>query len=210
MRKVGLFGGTFDPPHRAHVRMALAFAAQIGLDEVVLIPAGDPYHKVRDARTAAADRLAMCALAVAAYPALSVSNIDIVREGATYTYDTVRIFRQTDPAAQWWWLIGSDSLQQITTWHRYQDLLRLTNLAVAWRGTDTLESLSANIRALVASGEAAARRADATGQIRFLDLPPEDISSTDIRARLRAGAPTDDSLDAAVADYARSHRLYLD
>ena len=109
--KIGLFGGTFDPIHQGHVHMALAFAAELALDSVILIPAGDPYHKEQP-RTAAAHRLAMVEAAIAEHPQLAVSDCDMVREGATYTVDTVQIFRQLFPQAQLWWLLGMDSLLQ--------------------------------------------------------------------------------------------------
>ncbi|MDO5686636.1 MAG: nicotinate-nucleotide adenylyltransferase [Neisseria sp.] len=207
MRKIGLFGGTFDPIHRAHRRMATAFAEQIALDEVVLIPAGDPYHKTAT-RTPARHRLAMCVLATAEQPLFSVSDIDIMRAGATYTYDTVRMFRQTDNAAQWWWLLGSDSLRQLHTWHRYRELLRLVNFAVAWRDEDNAADLPDITRELIAAGASAAQNDAAVGQIRFLHWPPEHISSSAIRERLLRGENADGMLDEPVANYIRQHRLY--
>ena len=107
--KTGLFGGTFDPPHNGHLHIARAFADETGLDTVIFLPAGDPYHKSAPC-TPAAHRLAMTELAAAADPRFAVSDLDIVRGGATYTADTVQIFRQHFPAGELWWLMGADSL----------------------------------------------------------------------------------------------------
>ncbi|MBH5954469.1 nicotinate (nicotinamide) nucleotide adenylyltransferase, partial [Neisseria meningitidis] len=137
MKKIGLFGGTFDPIHNGHLHIARAFADEIGLDAVVFLPAGGPYHK--DAASAsAADRLAMVELATAEDARFAVSDCDIVREGATYTFDTVQIFRQQFPSAQLWWLMGSDSLMKLHTWKKWQMLVRETNIAVAMRQGDSL------------------------------------------------------------------------
>ncbi|EOF8717004.1 nicotinate (nicotinamide) nucleotide adenylyltransferase, partial [Neisseria gonorrhoeae] len=130
MKKIGLFGGTFDPIHNGHFHIARAFADEIGLDAVVFLPAGGPYHK--DAASAsAADRLAMVELATAEDARFAVSDCDIVRESATYTFDTVQIFRRQFPSAQLWWLMGSDSLLKLHTWKKWQLLVRETNIAVA-------------------------------------------------------------------------------
>jgi nicotinate-nucleotide adenylyltransferase len=114
MKNIGLFGGTFDPIHNGHLHIARAFADEIGLDSVIFLPAGDPYHKEASAGGADARvRLHMAELAVADEPCFAVSDCDVVREGATYTFDTVQIFRQHFPAAQLWWLMGMDSLMQL-------------------------------------------------------------------------------------------------
>lgn len=115
MKNIGLFGGTFDPIHNGHLHIARAFADEIGLDLVVFLPAGDPYHK-DSTRTPAQERLNMVELAIADEPKFAASDCDIVRDGATYTFDTVQIFRQQFPGAQLWWLMGSDSLMQLHTW----------------------------------------------------------------------------------------------
>ena len=112
MKNIGLFGGTFDPVHNGHLHIARAFADETGLDTVVFLPAGDPYHKPQATQTSAAHRLAMTELAAAEDTRFAVSDCDIVRGGATYTFDTVQIFRQQFPAARLWWLLGSDSLGQ--------------------------------------------------------------------------------------------------
>ena len=144
MKNIGLFGGTFDPIHNGHLHIARAFADEIGLDLVVFLPAGDPYHK-DSTRTPAQERLNMVELAIADEPKFAASDCDIVRDGATYTFDTVQIFRQQFPGAQLWWLMGSDSLMQLHTWKKWQTLVRQTNIAIAMRQGDNLNKTPARI-----------------------------------------------------------------
>ena len=135
--RIGLFGGTFDPIHKGHTHIARAFADELKLDSVIFLPAGDPYHK-DGAQTPAEHRLAMTELAAAADPRFAVSDCDIVRGGATYTFDTVQIFRQQFPTAELWWLLGMDSLLKLHTWKKWQTLVRQTNIAVANRNGGSL------------------------------------------------------------------------
>ena len=113
--KLGLFGGTFDPIHNGHLHIARAFADQLHLGNVIFLPAGDPYHKIKT-QTSASHRLAMTRLAIEHDERFAVSDLDIVRKGATYTIDTLHIFKQHYPNAQLWWLLGMDSLMQLHTW----------------------------------------------------------------------------------------------
>ena len=201
-RRIGLFGGTFDPPHLGHTRLARAFADQLALDTVIFLPAGDPYHKTAP-RAPAADRLAMTRVAAAADPRFAVSDLDIVRSGATYTADTVRIFRQHYPAAALWWLVGADSLAALHTWKDWQTLVRQTGIAAAPRNGFTLAALPQPLHHWAA-------QALADGSLRLLSAPPDSISSTDIRGRLKTGKSTAGLLDPAIAAYIRRHRLYTD
>ena len=181
MKNIGLFGGTFDPIHNGHLHIARAFADEIGLDLVVFLPAGDPYHK-DSTRTPAQERLNMVELAIADEPKFAASDCDIVRDGATYTFDTVQIFRQQFPGAQLWWLMGSDSLMQLHTWKKWQTLVRQTHIAIAMRQGDNLNKTPR-------------------------ELPLHNTSSTQIRANL-AKTHHSDGLPQPVAQYIRQHKLY--
>ncbi len=199
MEKIGLFGGTFDPIHNGHLHIARAFADEIGLDTVVFLPAGGPYHK--DAAAAsAADRLAMVELATAEDARFAVSDCDIVREGATYTFDTVQIFRQQFPSAQLWWLMGSDSLMKLHTWKKWQMLVRETNIAVALRQGGSLKHAPHQLHAWLGN-------ALQDGSVRILSAPMHNVSSTEIRRNL-AGQGVSDGIPPAAARYIREHRLY--
>ncbi|HEZ4846797.1 TPA: nicotinate (nicotinamide) nucleotide adenylyltransferase [Neisseria meningitidis] len=199
MKKIGLFGGTFDPIHNGHLHIARAFADEIGLDTVVFLPAGGPYHK--DAASAsAADRLAMVELATAEDARFAVSDCDIVREGATYTFDTVQIFRQQFPSAQLWWLMGSDSLMKLHTWKKWQMLVRETNIAVAMRQGDSLYQTPRELHAWLG-------KSLQDGSVRILSAPMHNVSSTEIRRNL-AGQGVSDGIPPAAARYIREHGLY--
>lgn len=201
MKNIGLFGGTFDPIHNGHLHIARAFADEIGLEMVVFLPAGDPYHKAQVTQTAAQHRFAMTELAIADESRFAVSDCDIVREGATYTFDTVQIFRQQFPDARIWWLLGSDSLMKLHTWKKWQTLAKQVNIAVAMREGDSLNRIPRELRAWL--GEALQN-----GSVRILQAPLYNISSTQIRHSLRSGHLPDGLLPQAVRRYVESKNLY--
>lgn len=201
MKNIGLFGGTFDPVHNGHLHIARAFADETGLDTVVFLPAGDPYHKPQATQTSAAHRLAMAELAAAEDARFAVSDCDIVRGGATYTFDTVQIFRQQFPAARLWWLLGSDSLMRLHTWKKWQTLVKQTHIAVAMREGDSLGQTPRELHAWL--GEALQN-----GSVRILQAPLYDISSTRIRQDIRNGSLPDGLIPPQVARYIREHGLY--
>ncbi|VEJ22076.1 nicotinate-nucleotide adenylyltransferase [Neisseria animaloris] len=201
MKKIGLFGGTFDPIHNGHLHIARAFADELGLDMVVFLPAGDPYHKEETTRTPAHHRLAMTELAISDDERFAVSDCDIVREGATYTFDTVQIFRQQFPSAQLWWLLGSDSLLRLHTWKKWQTLVKQINIAVAARQGFSLHQAPQEIHAWL--GEALQN-----GRLKPLQTPLYDISSTELRRRIGRNEPVSDFLDRRVENYIRQYKLY--
>ncbi|MDO4878029.1 MAG: nicotinate-nucleotide adenylyltransferase [Neisseria sp.] len=200
MRRIGLFGGTFDPVHKGHTHIARAFADELDLDCVIFLPAGDPYHKA-GTQTPAKHRLAMAELAAAADPRFAVSDCDMVREGATYTFDTVQVFRQQFPAAELWWLLGMDSLLRLHTWYKWQTLVRQTNIAAAAREGGSLAQAPRELQGWLGP-------ALQNGSLRLLDAPLSDISSSDIRNRLRNGQDVAGLLDEGVWHYIRRHGLY--
>lgn len=199
MHNIGLFGGTFDPIHEGHLHIARAFADQLSLDMVVFLPAGDPYHK-HPPHASAHHRLAMTELAIGADNRFAASDCDIVRKGQTYTYDTVNIFRQQFPQARLWWLMGSDSLMQLHTWHRWRDLVRQTNIAVAVRPGSNLSHAPAALHSWIGT-------ALQDGSLKLLDIPPQNISSTEIRTAIANGQHPQ-QLNQAVWHYINRHHLY--
>ena len=199
MPRIGLFGGTFDPIHNGHLHIARSFADELDLESVILLPAGDPYHKAAP-RTAAHHRLAMAEIAAQADSRLAVSDCDIVRQGATYTHDTIQIFHQHFPAAELWLLIGMDSLLQLHTWHRWQDLVRQCRIAAAPRPGSSLAQAPAPLQTWLAE-------ALPQGRLHILQADPLPISSSQIRQQL-AAEHTSPDLPPAVLDYIRQHQLY--
>ena len=209
MQIIGLLGGTFDPPHNAHLAMANAFLRLFGNSQVVFLPAGDPYHK-KPTQTASRHRLNMCLAAVGDNPHFAVSDVDM-RDGATYTYDTVRIFREIYPNAQLWWIMGEDSLRYVHQWHKGKELLSLANFAIARRGDDG--DFAAITQHIIEQGKQAAENNLPTGQMRFLAMPKNAISSTKIRQALadnpfRLPENIAQQIPTAVLDYIRQNGLY--
>ena len=199
MPRIGLFGGTFDPIHNGHLHIARSFADELDLESVILLPAGDPYHKTAP-RTAAHHRLAMAEIAAQADSRLAVSDCDIVRQGATYTHDTVQIFRQHFPTAGLWLLIGMDSLLQLHTWHRWQNLVRQCRIAAAPRPGNSLAQAPAPLQTWLAE-------ALPQGRLHILQAEPLPISSSQIRQQL-ATEHTSPDIPPEVLSYIQQHQLY--
>lgn len=192
-RRVGVLGGTFDPVHLGHLVVASAVHHALGLDEVVLVPAGDPWQKSGRHITPAHERLAMLALAVAEDPRLSVSEVDIDREGPTYSVDTAADLRAALGAdAELYFLTGADALAGIASWHQVERLLAdVLVVGCARRG-----------HPLAVPADLPADR------FLFVETPVLDISSTDVRARVRTGAPIRYLVPDAVERHIRSAGLY--
>lgn len=187
-RRIGLMGGTFDPIHVGHLAIAVEARRALGLEEVVFVPAGQPWQKA--AVAAAADRLAMTHLAVDGAPGCRVSAIEIDREGPTYTVDTLRALHAEDPEAELWLLLGADALAGLDSWREPGEIVRLAKVAVAARpGSEP--------------------RADGGGvAVTVLELEPVAVSSRDIRARLARGESVQGLVPTAVETYIHAHGLY--
>lgn len=190
--RVGMFGGAFDPPHRAHVALARVAIDQLPLDLLYVFPTGNAWHKARTL-TPAAHRLAMTQLAFAGLPQVRVDDRELKREGATYSVDTLRELQAQHPGARLHLLMGEDQAASFTSWRDWQEIARLAVLCVAGRGT----------------GEGvAALRALPGVRLETLQLPQMPESATEIRARLTAGQDITELVEPAVASYIESQDLY--
>jgi nicotinate-nucleotide adenylyltransferase len=190
-RRVGIFGGTFDPVHNAHVALAHAALGALQLDEVRWIPTGESWHKDR-AATPAEHRVAMVLLAMPGEARFTMSRIEIERAGPSYTLDTVRALAAAEPATEWVLLIGADQYAALHTWRDWRTLLGLVTLAVANR-----------------PGAERAPHPDVQAHPhRAVPLPMLDISSTQIRLLVNRGADISQLVPPQVARYIETHRLY--
>jgi nicotinate-nucleotide adenylyltransferase len=187
-----MFGGAFDPPHRAHVALARAAIAQLSLDRLFIFPTGDAWHKAR-ALTPAGHRLAMARLAFAGVQGAVVDDLELRRTGPTYSLDTLRELQARFPAALLHLLMGEDQAAGFTRWHGWQEIVRMAVLCVAGRGD------GAGVEAL---------RALPGARLQILQLPQMPESATEIRARLTAGQEIAELVEPAVASYIESHSLY--
>jgi nicotinate-nucleotide adenylyltransferase len=190
--RVGMFGGAFDPPHRAHVALARAAIDQLALDRLFIFPTGDAWHKARTL-TPAEHRLAMARLAFASVAKVDVDDRELRRTGPTYSVDTLRELQAEHPGAQLHLLMGEDQAAGFTRWHAWQDVARLAVLCVAGRGS------GAGLDAL---------RALPGVRVQVLQLPAMPESATEIRHRLTIGQDIADLVEPAVASYIETHHLY--
>ncbi|MCP5283400.1 MAG: nicotinate (nicotinamide) nucleotide adenylyltransferase [Burkholderiaceae bacterium] len=193
LRRIAIFGGSFDPPHNAHVALARTAREALALDEVRWIPAGQPWQKAR-AMTPAVHREAMVRLAMGDEPGQVLSRIELERSGPSVTLDTVEAFRAQEPDTEWVLLIGGDQYANLHTWRGWQRLLGLTVLAVAQRP------------GVLAEPDPAVQQRPH----RVVPLPMLDIASTTIRAHVARGDRVDALVPPAVARYIDQHHLYRD
>lgn len=194
--RLGLLGGTFDPVHIGHLLIAEAARSTLSLDQVAFIPAGDPPHK-GGAVTPAEHRYAMALLATAANEAFVVSRRELERSGPSYSLTTIREYRrEVGPEGELFFIAGGDAMLEIRTWYRWQEVLRECRFAALARpGFEVARLL-------------AALPEDLRGRIDLLPAPAFDISSTDIRDRVRRGEPIRYLVPEPVAVYIRKHALY--
>ncbi len=193
MERVGLFGGTFDPPHVGHLMLAEWARERLGLHRVVFVPAGRPPHKRGSRISSAATRLAMTRLAVRGNPRFRVSTVELEDDGPSFTIDTLRRFAARAPGSRLYLLMGADSLDDFRRWHEPERILKLAILAVAGRpGVGGPGSMA----------WARGRR------VVWLGNPGLDVSSSLVRERARAGRSLRYLVPDAVAAFIARRGLY--
>jgi len=198
IRRLGILGGTFDPVHHGHLVAAEEARHQLELDRVLFLPARVPPHKPNLPILPVQHRLRMLELAIAGKPFFSISHVDVDRPGPCYTVDALRLLRAEwgpDPAL--FFVEGADSLANILTWYQPQRLIELCELAVVeYRGIRMrLPYLEKQLPGL-------------TARIHWVQMPFLDISSTDLRQRVREGRPISYLVPAAVEVYIQEQQLY--
>ncbi|WP_232013816.1 nicotinate-nucleotide adenylyltransferase [Glycomyces terrestris] len=192
-RRIGVFGGTFDPPHLGHLVAASEAAFECRLDEVVFVPAGDPWQKAHVKVSDAAARLEMTRLAVGSDPLFRVSTCDLDRGGATYAVDTVADVRaEYDGEVELFFIIGADSLENLHTWHRVADLVKAVKFIALNRPGHSRREVDTSFGI----------------DVEFIDMPAVDLSSTGCRQRVREGQPVRYLVPDAVAEFIEERGLY--
>lgn len=200
MERLGVYGGTFDPIHMAHLIIAEQAREQLRLDRVLFVPSGNPPHKVGRSLPPAQQRAEMVRLAIAGNPHFSLCDFEIKREAVSYTVDTLMYLRETHPDAELFLLLGADNLPELHRWRQPEKIASLAHLCFAGRpGTELNLSLLAGI---ISEGMAEDVR---THQ---LTTPLLEISSSDIRQRIREGRSIRYLVPAAIDAYISAHKLY--
>lgn len=197
-RRVGVLGGTFDPIHIGHLIVAEIMRHHLRLERVVFLPAGIPPHKPGRIVSDTEHRLAMLRLSIAEAPDFEISTIDLDREGWSYTADSLRILReQSDSRSEVYFLMGQDSLRDFPTWNRPGRIAEQARLGVALRPGIAVD---------VADIERAVP--ETRNRIDLVSIPLIGVSSTEIRANVRAGGPYRYQVLPSVADYIEANGLY--
>ena len=195
---VGLFGGTFDPPHIGHLILAAETRYQLGLDRLFWILTPNPPHKLGQPITPLEHRLAMVKLAITGERSFELSTVEMDRPGPHYALDTVKIIAEQNPAADLVYIMGGDSLHDLPTWHRPTDLVAaLRFIGVMRRPGDSIDlpALERIVPGL-------------TAKVRYVEAPLLDIAAHEIRQRVAEGRPFRYFLLPAVYDYIVEHNLY--
>ena len=195
--KLAIFGGTFDPIHYGHLAMAEEVCWQLGVARVFFVPAAEQPLKAGNHVASAGDRLAMVRLATAGNPSFAVCDLEIVRGGRSYSVDTVASLRDDYPDADFTFVAGADVLPDLPRWHAVERLLKLSRFAIVTRPGHALD-----LDRLYTALPGAEGRIGEVGGLRL------DISSTELRARLRRGAPIRYQAPDAVIRYIDEHDLY--
>jgi nicotinate-nucleotide adenylyltransferase len=207
LRSLGILGGTFNPPHLGHLAVAQSARDELGLGRVLMMPARIPPHKPSDADPGPEHRLQMCRLLAAGEAGLSVSELEIDRDGPSYTVDSLRAIHASHPDAQLTFIVGADTASTMPRWREPEEVLELADLAVAERAgpgrAGVLEALSPLL-----GGHPPIDGEGHPEGISFLNMPAVSISSSMARERVARGEPVEDLVGAAVARYIAEHGLY--
>jgi len=193
--RLGILGGTFNPPHIGHLVCAQEACAQLGLERVALMPAGVPPHKQVEDDPGGEARFDLCRLAIDDDPRLEVSQLELERPGRSYTVDTLSTWHERSPGDELTFIVGGDMARSLPSWREPEAVLRLATLAVAERAGAAREQVRAALRPLGAAAEE---------RVRFFEMPRIDVSSSLVRARVAAGRPirylVPDAVAAAIAE----------
>lgn len=199
--RIGIFGGTFNPPHLGHKNLAMQIKEAADLDKIIIIPAFVPPHKQAQQLASGEHRAKMCEI-MFDEDFFTVSDIEIRRQGKSYTYDTVCHLKEKYPNDELFLIIGSDMLLSFHKWYKYEDILSYVTLCVASRSDqvskDSLSSYALNTLKLDES----------KGEIIVLDIEPMEVSSTSVREQIKFGLDNCELTSREVFDYARINLLY--
>ncbi len=197
--RLGILGGTFNPPHLGHLVCSQEAYRALALDRVILIPARIPPHKPVEHEPGPEHRLELCRLAVADDDRFEVSDIELGRDGPSYTVDTLKELTSKASTSELFLIVGGDIAVGLPRWREPERVLELATLAIAKRRGTSRASVQSSLHAL-----------DGGGRARFFQMPRIGVSSTMIRRRVRAGQPIRYLVPDRVAQYIERHHLYAE
>lgn len=200
VQKTGIMGGTFNPLHNGHMALAGAAKEQLLLDEIIFMPSGQSYMKHTDEMIAKEDRLNMVKAAVSNIPGYRVSDMELVREGNTYTYETLEQLKKEWPDKEFYFILGADCLYEIEKWREPERIFASCTLVSAVRDKVTLQELKERCDYLKTEYDA---------KIILLNFREIDLSSTHIREDVRRKRDISEKVPKEVADYIARHHLYM-
>ncbi|MBM7649966.1 nicotinate-nucleotide adenylyltransferase [Bacillus ectoiniformans] len=186
-RKVGILGGTFNPPHTGHLIIANEVLCALALDEVRFMPNHTPPHKEMAKGVSNEDRVRMIEAAIQGHPHFSVETIELQREGSSYTYDTIRLLKEQEPETDFYFIIGGDMIDYLPKWHKIEELIEIVTFIGVRRPGYLAES---------------------SYPLTMVDIPEINLSSTIIRKRAATGETLRYLLPDGVIDYIKENQLY--
>lgn len=195
--RIGIMGGTFDPVHNGHLTIAKSAAEQLGLQQVLFMPTGNPHFKLDQHVTDAAKRARMVELAIAQEPLFTLDLREVQREGVTYTADTLEELQAQHDDAELFFFLGTDAARMLPQWRRAETVARLCKPVVLRRPGEDTQSV-----------KEAMESSDCDFDAIYLDVPQVDISSTGLRQRIADGLEIDGMVPQAVAQYIAENDLY--
>ena len=196
---IGVFGGTFDPPHVGHLILADEARGVLSLSSVLWVVTGIPPHKPAQPVTPVSHRIGMVERSIQANPRFEISRLELDRPGPHFAAETLELLAAAYPTEQWAYVMGEDSLADLPNWHRPDLFVQLCQSIVVLRRSQVeadLDRLDRQIPGLAA-------------KVRLLEVPLVDVSARDIRRRVQTGQPFRYLVTASVADYIQEHQLYL-
>lgn len=189
MKKIGLVGGTFNPPHYGHLLIASEIKEALGLDEMHFLPAAQSPFKDKNTRVTDENRLDMLKLALQELPQSSIETIELERGGVSYTVDTVKELVETHEETEYFFLIGADQVEKLRDWYKIDELVNLVTIVAVPRPGYSLQT---------------------DYPVQFVTIPQLDVSSTELRRRLQEGISTRFLMPQSVAAYCEKEGLYVE
>lgn len=199
MKKLLIFGGTFNPPHKGHIDLLKACENVINPDEIMVIPSNIPPHKEAHDLASSNDRVSMCRLAFSEFSNLTVSDIEIERKGKSFTVDTLAEIKEKYPQHKLYFVTGSDMYLTLEQWHRFEDIFKLAVILTSARNDEDYNKLISHQAHL-------SRHYDIESIV--LEKPVVEVSSTEVREKIKFNLSADDLISGNVFDYIKTNNLY--